>query len=213
MHLHMQLKKFGPVPISHQNLMPLLKSFKRPNDKIRDWVQKGYLIPLTKGKYAINAEITGSKPDPLLMANFLYGPSYVSLESALAYYQAIPEAVVETSSVTTGRKKTIENDLGRFSYVPLPLPYYSYGIRMERLGHQQNALIATAEKALFDTVVCTRKLLFRSRRDAERWILDMRLDEDWLGQLNRDRMKRLLSKAPKKESLQHLIKTLTADVA
>lgn len=207
------LKAFGPVPVTHQNLVPLLKAYKHPNDKIRDWVDKGYLIPLVKGMYAISKDITGARPSSLLVANMQYGPSYVSLEYALSYYQAIPESVADISSVTTNRSKTVENALGRYSYTHLPLPYYAYGIRSTQLDHAQYALIATPEKALFDTVVCTRRLLLRSAKDARHWMDDMRLDEAWLDSLDHERMERLLGQAPKKESLRHLVKALVAYVA
>src|SRR5690606_41083294 len=118
-------------------------------DKIRDWVHKGYLIPLVRGMYTINAGITGSKPSSLIVANMQYGPSYVSLEYALSYYLAIPEMVMEISSVTTKRNKTIENTLGRFTYIHHPLPYFTYCIRSVKVATKHLALIATTAHALF----------------------------------------------------------------
>ena len=208
MNDYLQLKKFGPIPVSHQNLTSLLKGYKAPNDKIRDWVHKGYLIPLVRGMYTINAGITGSKPSSLIVANMQYGPSYVSLEYALSYYLAIPEMVMEISSVTTKRNKTIENTLGRFTYIHLPLPYFSYGIRSVKIESNQYALIATPEKALFDTIVCTRRLILRSRRDVLAWIEDMRIDESWLAELDLETMHQLVEFAPKRSSLQQLLKVL-----
>lgn len=213
MLVYRELKSFGAIPIAHHNLMPLLNHYKRPNDKIRDLVKKGYLIPLVKGKYVIHPEIAGGKPDRMLLANYLYGPSYVSLEYALSYYQAIPELVEEITSVTTRRRKTIENVIGRFSYIGIPLPYYSLGIKIESLGRDQNAIMATPEKALFDMVVCTRNLQLRSYRDAEKWLKDMRFDAYWLSQLDQNKMTSYLASAPKKESLKCLTKTITTYVA
>lgn len=207
------LKPFCPVPVTHQNLVPLLKGYKRPNDKISNWLDKGYLIPLSKGIYCISEDICGSKPSAILVANILYGPSYVSLEYALAHYQAIPESVEEVSSVTTKRGKTVETAMGRFSYTHLPLPYYSYGIGLKQLENGQYALMASPEKTLFDTVVCTRKLLFRSAKDARHWMADMRLDESWLDSLNQKLMARWIGSAPKKESLRHLLNSMEAYVA
>ena len=202
------LKKFGAIPLRHQNLLSVLEGYKRPNDKIRDWVKKGVLISLAKGIYVVSEDIVERKPDPRLVANILYGPSYVSLEYALSFYQAIPELVTEVSSVTTQRSRSMKNGLGRFSYTHLPLPYYSYGIQLEAVDDGAFVLIATPEKALFDTVVCTRKLLLRSTADVRHWIDDMRLDEDWLASLNRERMYKLLREAPKKESLRKIIQIL-----
>jgi len=202
------LKKFGAIPLRHQNLVSILEGYKRPNDKIRDWVKKEVLISLARGIYVVSEDIVESKPDPRLVANILYGPSYVSLEYALSYYQAIPELVAEVSSVTTQRSRSIKNGIGRFSYTHLALPYYSFGIQIEPIDERQHVLMATPEKALFDTVVCTRKLLLRSAADARHWIDDMRLDEDWLASLNIERMYRLLREAPKKESLRKIVQIL-----
>lgn len=70
------------------------------------------------------------KPDPFLIANHLWGPSYISLETALAYWGLIPERVFEISSVTTKPTKTYDTKAGRFSYFHANIPYYSVRIKV-----------------------------------------------------------------------------------
>lgn len=207
------LRPYCAVPLTHQNLTARLQSYKRPNDKIRYWIGQGYLIPIARGLYVVSEDFCEARPSDILIANVLYGPSYVSLEYALAYYQAIPESVAEISSVTTRRSKSTDTPLGRYSYTHVPLPYYSYGIQSHSVDGKQYALLASPEKALMDTVVCTRKLLLRSRKDARNWLLDMRLDEDWLAGLDASLLRQIWEHAPKRESLQNLFNSLSDYVA
>lgn len=207
------LRPYCAVPLTHQNLTARLQSYKRPNDKIRYWIKQGYLIPIARGLYVVSEDFCEARPSDMLIANILYGPSYISLEYALAYYQAIPESVAEISSVTTRRSKSTDTPLGCYSYTHVPLPYYSYGIQSHSVDGQQYALLASPEKALMDTVVCTRKLLLRSRKDARSWLMDMRLDEEWLAGLDASHLGQLLEHAPKRESLQNLFNSLADYVA
>ncbi len=72
--------------------------------QITEWVAKGYILVLKRGIYMLSEEFRVTRCSNYFLANQLYTPSYVSLESALSYYGLIPEAVYATTSVTT--KKT-----------------------------------------------------------------------------------------------------------
>jgi hypothetical protein len=79
------------------------------------------------------------------------------------------------------------------------------------LGRTNNqvALIATAEKALCDKIVTTSGLLFRSVIQLKEWLLeDMRMEKDVLRRLQPRLIRNWLIKAPKKKTLQLLIKIL-----
>jgi hypothetical protein len=205
-----RLQPFCSVPVSHQNLVGLLRAYRRPNDKIRYWVAKGFLIPLKRGVYVVSEKLCDRLPSPILTANRLYGPSYVSLEYALAHYGAIPEAVWEISSVTTRRGQRIETPLGMFSYTRVPLPYYAAFITSQEVEPGQWAIMALPEKALTDLLVSSPGLQLRSVRDAQHWLADIRVDEEWVAALNPDRLLRLREAGPKQESIGKLIKALPA---
>jgi predicted transcriptional regulator of viral defense system len=76
--------------------------------------------------------------------------SYVSCQSALAFYGLIPEIVHTTLSVTAARPRRWETPLGAFEFHHVR-PGRLRGYRMTDLGAQQ-ALVATPEKALLDLV-------------------------------------------------------------
>ena len=79
------------------------------------------LIRVRRGLYC-RAE--GDKLTPLHpfeLAQLIYAPSYISLESALAYHQLIPETVYTITSACAKRSKEFYTPLGVFSYLHLPL--------------------------------------------------------------------------------------------
>lgn len=79
------------------------------------WIKKGYLIRLQQGYYAFPEY--KSKPDySLHFANRIYKPSYISLHTALSFYGMIPEAVVQTTSVTSLKTTSFTNNFGEYSY-------------------------------------------------------------------------------------------------
>jgi predicted transcriptional regulator of viral defense system len=50
-----------------------------------------------------------------MVANKIYEPSYVSLESALAYYKIIPETVLGVTSISSRKTKQHESAWGIFN--------------------------------------------------------------------------------------------------
>jgi len=110
------------------------------------WVKKGYLIRLKKGVYAFSRERDRLKGEGI--AFLLYPPSYLSLESALAWYGFIPEIVYAYTSVTARITRTFENAFGRFSYRHVKSDLF-WGYR-EIKAEQGPYLLAEPEKALLD---------------------------------------------------------------
>jgi len=202
---------YATQPITHQLLTSILKNYKRPNDKIRALRADGLLQSLKKGLYVAGPNIRSSKPENRLLANHIYGPSYVSMDTALAYYGLIPERVYEIASMTTKPSKTFHTPVGTFSYTHLPLPYYAFGLNMIRLSDTQCAIIASPEKALCDKIIGTSGILLRSTVQARDYLVDdLRMDETALQSLNLAAIRTWLDDAPKKDSLQLLLKTIEA---
>jgi hypothetical protein len=169
------LQQFGSIPFSHGALLPVLKEYRRPNDKIAEWLRQGRLVPLKRGQY-VRGE-SGEAPCLPLVANHLYGPSCVSLDYALAWHGLIPERAHEITSVCTGRGRVIQNPLGRFSYVRLPAQVYPCGIVQVSASAQETFLIASPAKALCDKILLTPRLRATSRAGMQRFLLeDMRID-------------------------------------
>lgn len=204
-----KVKEYREAPINHGMVKEMLMEYNRPNDKISELIKNGELTSLRRGLYIPGPETDLPIPDLFLIANHLRGPSYVSMESALSYWGMIPERVYEVSSVTLKTSKTYSTPIGRFSYQHLAAPYYSFGMESIRLTPQQTALIASREKALCDKIILTSGITLRSLRQTKSFLTDdLRIDEDSLHSLNISTIRSWIDDAPKRSSIEMLIKTL-----
>lgn len=178
--LELKLKQFGNVPITSSNLQGLLASYKRPNDKISEWIKSQTLIPIRRNLYVVG-DSWRDKPLSLpLIANHLYGPSCVSLDYALAWHGLVPERVAEITSVTTKRSRVFNACMGRFSYTTVPLKSYALGLTSTH-SDGINFLIASPEKALCDKLLTTRNLKINHANDLLAFLEeDLRLDTEML---------------------------------
>ena len=95
-----ELKQFGVVPVDVGVLETIFDSYKHPQKKITSLEQKGSLIRLKRGLYVVSPTVSEQLLSVELIANHLYGPSYVSMQYALRYYGLIPERVHTTTSLT-----------------------------------------------------------------------------------------------------------------
>jgi predicted transcriptional regulator of viral defense system len=118
--------------------------------QISRWTKSGRILQLRRGLYAIAPPFQKVKPHPFLIANHLQHASYVSMQSALAFYGMIPEVVNITVSVTSGRPERLNTPLGIFEFRHIK-PDLLHGYHLTDLGNQQ-AMVATPEKALLDLV-------------------------------------------------------------
>jgi hypothetical protein len=209
MDFYQAIQQYAEQPITKQLLLDILKEYKRPHDKIDELVKQELLTQVKRGFYIPGPKLHLASPEPFLIANHLYGPSYVSLDSALSYLSIIPERVYETSSVTPNLPKAYRTPIGKFSYTRLPYPYYSYGIQQIQLTEKQVVLMASPEKALCDKVITTSNLLLRSVKQTRALLTeDLRIDENALKRMDASIIATWIKKAPKANSLLILLKTL-----
>lgn len=154
-------------------LLDEYKEFGDPYGKIRRLVKNKGLFLLSKGLYTDSSHISG-----LYVANAIYGPSYVSFNTALSYWGMIPEAVYNITSATTQKmkKKTYSNFIGQFTYRDVPLKVFPFGIKIiEENGYR--FMIASREKALCDKLY--ELPVVRTQKELEFMLFnDMRLDYD-----------------------------------
>lgn len=209
MNILFELQKYAQLPIPTQVLLNLLKDYKRPYDKIGDLVEKGYLVQLKKGLYIAGKPLNTSKPELFLVANHMYGPSYISCESALFYWGLIPEKVYQISSITNRPSKEFDTDIGFFTYTHVPTSYYMIGMTMLKITDKQTILMAQKEKALCDKIVTTFGIHLRSKKQVLEFLTeDLRIEIEDLKQLDTAEMRSWLITSKKKASIKLLIDTL-----
>lgn len=114
------------------------------------WQNKGYIRSLAGGYYAL-ADRSIDEAFLFMMANQLYEPSYVSLESALAFHQVIPESVMGVTSITSRKTRHFDSPWGVFSYRTIK-PGYLFGYQVTETSDGKKYRIARMEKAILDTL-------------------------------------------------------------
>jgi len=90
-----------------------------------------------------------NEPFLFMVANKLYEPSYISLESALAYHHVIPETVLGVTSISSRKTKQYESMWGSFSYRSMK-PLYMFGYEVVDSEGTYKYSIARLEKAVLD---------------------------------------------------------------
>ncbi len=166
--------------ITTQQLKVQYAHLSDPMGKISRDIKSGKIFPLVKGVYETDANAHGSK-----LAQFIYGPSYLSFDYVLYTKGLIPEAVYNTYTSATFNKrktKTYVNRFGTFIYRDVPKQVFNLGVLVFVDG-TYSYQIASAEKALLDklytippvkNVTELKELLF----------YDLRIDEEAFYKLN-----------------------------
>ncbi len=139
---HASLLQTGDIPVSRLRL------------QLSRWVTAGRLLQLRRGVYAIADPYRKLEPHPFLIANALRKNSYVSLQSALAHHGLIPEHVPVVTSVTPARPEHLRTPLGNYLFRHVKMACF-FGYRQVEVSRQQQARVATPEKALLDLVYLT----------------------------------------------------------
>ena len=138
----------------------LLEGYRNKGAKIALWLRHGEIIPLRRGLYTFAKPLRHGLLSNGVMANQIYGPSYVSEDFALSVHGLIPETPMEVTSVAMGRSRRFTNEFGVFSYRYCRSKAYSVGVCRAGESHC-HFLIATPYKALYD------KALYDSRWDGD----------------------------------------------
>ena len=179
-----QRRTYNNIPVEISVLREAVSEYRAQNNRISNMERTGDLIRLRRGLYVADPSVSNQEISRELVANNLYGPSYVSCQSALSYHGLIPERVNAVTSATIGRARSYTNPLGLFEYITVPRAYFHIGIEQVIVENEYAFLIASPEKALCDLIVTTSGLRFQSARAAREYMLyDLRIDleerENW----------------------------------
>jgi predicted transcriptional regulator of viral defense system len=131
------------------------------------WQNKRYIKTLAGGYYAL-ADREIDELYLFMVANKIYEPSYVSLESALAYYQVIPETVLGVTSVSSRKTQQFESPWGVFSYRSIK-PQYMIGYQVVETSQSNKFKIACLEKTLVDYLYLNSNIKSIADFEGLRW--------------------------------------------
>jgi predicted transcriptional regulator of viral defense system len=141
------------------------------------WQKKGYLLRLRNQWYVFN-DVESYENIDWLAANLIYAPSYISLHTALSWYNLIPEMITTTTSVTTLKTNKFSTPLGAFDYHRIKPDMFGFGYVLENVdtykgehGNSRKIMIASPQKAILDF------FYINTFYDTEKDMIDLRLNE------------------------------------
>ena len=186
------IRKLIPFDVfDYTVLVSALSDYSKARDKITKLLDSGNIVRIKKGLYCFAETLRKHALSREYVANLIYGPSYVSLEYAMAYHGLIPERVNIVTSVTTRRSRDFDTPFGRFSYRRMTENRYNCAADLaESAGI--SFLMATPEKALTDKVWTDKRLTNPSVSEIEEYLIDdLRLDPERLAELAGERLRRI----------------------
>ena len=205
-----RLKDLGVIPVNKDILCSLYSDLKFPENKIANLERDGLIIRIKRNLYVVSRKVHNQEISSELVANHLYGPSYVSLESALAHYGLIPERVYAMRSVCMKMHKRYDTPLGLFDFMKVSAQYFQIGVNQEIVDKSYCFLIASPEKALCDLILCTNNLRLQSVKTMTEYLEeDLRFEMSALDSFNVDIVEKCLKYGRKKTELTQLLKLVS----
>ena len=123
---------------------------------IKRAIAKGELIHIRRGLYHLAKRYQRKNPNLFELAQWIYGPSYISFESALSYHGCIPESVYTVTSACYRNAKEFRTPSGIFIYKRIPYSMLYLGV--ERVESKTSTFfMASPLKAVVDYVYAYRK--------------------------------------------------------
>ena len=113
-------------------------------------VSAGEIVKLRRGLYCLASRYLPQPLHPFELAQRIYGPSYISMESALSVHQLIPEAVYTVTNVSLNRSCHVSTPFGNFSFSRIPQK--EFYVDISRVGEGSHYFLASPLKALTDLV-------------------------------------------------------------
>jgi predicted transcriptional regulator of viral defense system len=156
---------------------------------IKRAMSAGEILKIRRGLYCLAPEFQKKPISVYGLAQRIYGPSYISMETALSYHGWIPEKVYACTCASFGNSKDFETPLGVFSYKRVPQHTFFHGV--ERCGDENGNVffMASPAKALVDYLYIHQ--LNWSRIDEPTGSL--RIDEDELACITTEELEALLN--------------------
>ena len=155
--------------------------------RLFEWKQKGYLIKLTNKWYVFsNVAITNGLS--CLISNAICQPSYISLDTALCFYELISSSSINSNYFNFSDENTIQaitmhktvvyhNDRGIFSYRKIKPEFYFGFDTLEIDG--KPIQMANPEKALIDFLYFNANLNSLSKLTSITWNIQALNQLDW----------------------------------
>ncbi|MBR0314037.1 MAG: hypothetical protein IJK39_02795 [Bacteroidales bacterium] len=202
------LELLGSVPVTKETVASLYPKVSGANQKVAALVHSGKLLRLKRGLYVVNPQWSEKRINIELVANHIYSPSYISLQTALRWYGLIPERVARIQSMTVKHSRRFENPLGVFDYTCVTRDYFPIGIRQEQT-QEGSFIIASPEKALCDLVISTAGVNLRYVSQAREFLEeDLRFEMNAFWNLDKNIFIQCTKAGKKSKSIETIVNLL-----
>ncbi|MFA6815203.1 MAG: hypothetical protein WCS73_02795 [Lentisphaeria bacterium] len=148
----------------------------------------GEILNIRRGLYCLASKFQKKPISVYGLAEKVYGPSYISMETALSYHGWIPEAVYTCTCANFGNSKEFKTPLGLFSYKRVPQHTFFFGVERCKDENDNVFFMASPAKALADYLYIHQLNWTR----LEEPIGSLRIDEDELACVRKDELEALL---------------------
>ncbi|MBU4369998.1 hypothetical protein KKG58_04565 [Patescibacteria group bacterium] len=123
--------------------------------RLFEWQKRKLIQKIVKNFYLFTYK-DYNEEDLYFIANKIYAPSYIGLETALSRYDLIPETVYSITSITTKKTKKYLTSIANFSYQTVkPKLFFGYRIIKRNSFSYQ---FAEPEKSLLDFLYLRKDL-------------------------------------------------------
>lgn len=152
------------------------------NGLIKRAAAEGDIIRIRRGLYCLAPQFRKKPVNTFAVAQQVYGPSYVSLETALSYHGWIMEGVFTCACICLKNGREFRTPSGVFKYTRVPQETLYTGVERCVDAHGNAFLMARPEKALADYVYVHKKEWEGIGQAAA----DMRIEPETIGSVTRD---------------------------
>jgi len=125
----------------------------------------GEILNIRRGLYCLAPRYQKRPVNVYAVAQRIYGPSYISMETALSHHGWIPEAVHTCTCASYGNAKEFNTPLGLFSYSRVPQKVFYAGVERCVDSAGNVFFMASPAKALADYFYA-RRPPWKNIRDA-----------------------------------------------
>lgn len=204
-------KKIPQEEFDYTLLSSILSDYIGPRQKIHDLIKKEVITRVKKGLYVFGPDYNQVPVCKEVLANLIYGPSYISLEYALSFHGLIPERVEKMTSVTSKKDKKFSTPMGEFTYRHLTLQKYAIGIEQIWIDRTHPVLIASIEKALSDILILNKIPTFKTEKEAKIFLEDdLRIDQEHWKRFDLKTL-RQLNKVYRSKNIDQILEVLESE--
>ncbi|MEK7672913.1 MAG: hypothetical protein AAB373_03440 [Patescibacteria group bacterium] len=177
-------QRFGHLPVfSVGDIRKVEPTFHL--DRLTDWLKHGYIKRIIKNYYVFS-DLKTTEEALFFIANKIYEPSYISMESALSFYKFIPDQIFAITSVSSKKTTTFTTPPGTFTFKSVKLSAF-FGYKLIKFNNS-SFKIAEPEKAILDYLYLNTDLLVDDD------FYEMRInDEEFKENIDLDKFKKYLS--------------------